>query len=134
MPRPPANLFEALLAHCRPQPAIPAVLVLLLTLMLAATATGASAAWVSWAVAAGLAASCALAVAAGFCSFFPPLAWLGLVGLTAGVFARLPTPGIARAAAATGAVAALGMLVVQAWRVKTARFIATVADAPPGED
>lgn len=126
MSRAPRNLIEAVIANCRPQPAIPAMLVLVLTLMFAASSV---ASWAPWAVAAGLVVSCGLAIAAGFCSFFPPLAWLAVAWLAADVLARLPGPLVARVALLVGTVAAVAMLGAQAWRVKTGRFVPTISDA-----
>ena len=85
MPRPPRTALEILTANSRPQPAIPAVLVLLLCGLFAGYATQAGSSSVAaWALTAGLLLSCGLAVAAGFCSVFPTLAWIGLAALLFG--------------------------------------------------
>ncbi len=118
---------KLILAHLRPQPAIPAVFVLLLTSVLARMAMGTSepGLLMTWGVPLGLIASAGLALAAGFCSFFPPLIWLVLAWW--GPLAA-PNPRIAALPAtlwiATAvAVAALG---IQAWRVSTGRFKPTI--------
>lgn len=126
MSRAPRDLREAIIANCRPQPAIPALLVLVLTLMFAASS---AASWAAWAVAAGIVVSCGLAIAAGFCSFFPPLAWLAVAWLGADVLERLPSPVFARVALFAGTVAAVAMLGLQAWRVKTGQFVPTISEA-----
>lgn len=116
--------LNTVLAHCRPQPAIPAMLVLVITLLIALPAAGQPqpGAMVTWGVPLGLLASAGLALAAGFCSFFPPAAWLGIAWLAADTL----TPASVPAAAPTHWVAS-GMCVIalglQSWRVLTRRFV-----------
>lgn len=132
MTRAPQTAFEALVANCRPQPAIPAVLVMMLTLVGASSAAGGGAS-AGWLIGAGLLASCGLGIAAGFCSFAPPLAWLGLAWLGRGLFeaaAGAPYTGYALLLCSVAAVAMLG---VQAWRVATGRFVPSIEEdsGPP---
>lgn len=128
MARAPATFAERITANCRPQPAIPALLVLVLTLMLAMSFGARGVAWATWATVAGLLASCGLAVAAGFCSLFPPLAWVVVAWLAANVLQRLPDPAWPRLALVAGTVAAIAMVALQVWRVRTGRFAPTVED------
>lgn len=139
MSRPPANLFESFAANCRPQPAIPALLVLLLcglyffmatapTLVPGAGAvTPALSLVAAWGITLGVLVSCALAVAAGFCSLFPMLAWIGLSLLLFGSRMAL-LPWHTRAALLAGIAAAALMVAVQIWRVRTGRFVPTIDD------
>ena len=128
MTRPPRTPLEIITANSRPQPAIPAILVLLLCGLFAGSAVQAgSASFAAWGLTVGLLASCGLAIAAGFCSVFPPLAWIALAGLlfrsSAAVLAVH-----SRVALGVGMVAAATMTVVQIWRVKTGRFVPTISD------
>ena len=93
----------------------------------AVRAGGAS--FAAWGLTAGLLVSCGLAVAAGFCSVFPTLAWIGLAGL---LFRSSVTALAAHSRLALGAgmVAAAVMTVVQVWRVRTGRFVPTISDGP----
>jgi len=120
-------MLPTLLAHCRPQPAIPAVLVLMVTLLIALPAAGAAApgAMVAWGVPLGLLASAGLALAAGFCSFFPPFAWLALAWLAAASLRSIAAPWI-EAALWLGSAIAVAAIAIQAWRVATRRFVPTM--------
>lgn len=134
MPRPPATLLESVTANFRPQPAIPAALVLMLALMFAMSlGTGHDGSGDpttdTWIVVAGLVASCGLAIAAGFCSFFPPLAWLGVALLARDVIRHVPGSALAEAALVACAGASVVMLAAQAWRVRTGRFVPTISDS-----
>lgn len=131
MTRTPVTPLETLLANCRPQPAIPAVLVLLLTLMLAMTSAGAAKAglFVTWGIPVGILAACGLAVASGFCSFFPPLIWIALAWFGLGIIGRTPAATAGSFAVYAGTFAAVAMLVLQAWRVRTGRFKPTIGAA-----
>jgi hypothetical protein len=130
--RPPRTKAELFAAHLRPQPAIPAVAVLMLSILFAASSSGAAGAgngsFAPWLIAAGILVSCGLAVAAGFCSFFPPLAWLILAALflrsTHAWAATTPV----RVAFFSGVLTTGAMLVVQTWRVRTGRFVPTVGE------
>lgn len=118
---------QLILAHLRPQPAIPAVFVLLLTSVLARMAMGQTepGMLMTWGVPMGLLVSAGLALAAGFCSFFPPLIWLALAwwGPLAAPYPQIPAMPFAMWIATAVAVAALG---IQAWRVSTGRFKPTI--------
>lgn len=127
-------MLTRVLAHCRPQPAIPALLLLLLTLMMALPAANQPqpGALVTWGVPLGLLASAGLALAAGFCSFFPPLAWLVLAWLASGRLGSIAAALIEPALWAGSAIALLAM-VIQSWRVATQRFVPTLdEDDGPG--
>ena len=129
--RPPRGLAETVTANLRPQPAIPAVLVFLLTILWsvgAATGPGEPSAWLLL-VPAGLATSCALAIAAGFCSFFPQLAWI-LLAAWALKFAGVdgPLPAYNRYLLLVGMAAAAAAAILQFWRVRTGRFQPTITD------
>jgi hypothetical protein len=130
--RPPRTTLEKLTANCRPQPAIPAVLVLMICGLFAGAALKAGGgSLTAWALTAGLLASCGLAVAAGFCSVFPTLAWIGLAWLLLGGAA----PELAlhtRVALGAGTLTAAAMTLVQIWRVRTGRFVPTITDSPGG--
>jgi hypothetical protein len=129
MSRSPAGLLESLIANCRPQPAIPALLVLMLTLMFAVTrgaAPAGGADWTTWVTVAGLLASCGLAIAAGFCSLFPPLSWIVVAWLGLDVIGRVPGAAYTRATFVAGVVAAVLMIALQTWRVRTGRFVPTI--------
>jgi hypothetical protein len=129
MPRGARSSAELIRAHFRPQPAIPAVAVLMLSVMFAASSATDPTSLALWLVGAGIFASCGLAIAAGFCSFFPPLAWivLALVFLSSRGAWVGTTP--VRVAFYSGLAAAAGMLMVQAWRVQTGRFVPTIEEA-----
>jgi hypothetical protein len=119
-------------AHLRPQPAIPAAVVLMLCILFAASATGTGAGGASplalGLIATGILVSCGLAVAAGFCSFFPPLAWMALALLCLSSTRAWVSPWPVRAALLTGVVASVAMLAIQAWRVRTGRFVPTIGE------
>jgi hypothetical protein len=132
MTRAPRTPLEILTANCRPQPAIPAILVLLLCGLFAGSAVQAgSGSFAAWGLTVGLLASCGLAIAAGFCSVFPTLAWIVLAGL----LFRSSVAALAlhsRVALGIGMLAAAVMTLVQVWRVKTGRFVPTISDPPSG--
>lgn len=133
MSRAPRGFLETLLANCRPQPAIPAVLVLLLTLMLAMASAGTVEAGllVTWGIPVGVLIACGLAVASGFCSFFPPLIWIALAWFGLGSVSRTPAATAGSFAVYAGTFAAVAMLVLQAWRVHTGRFKPTIGAVDP---
>lgn len=135
--RPPANLRERLLAHCRPQPAIPAVIVFFLGVLLPVLSqdpqTGAAPGdaadlWLNLLVTGGIVASCALAVAAGFCSVFPQAAWFALAVWCLSLPGAALFPAYVRGLLYLGMAVAAGMLVCQAWRVRTGRFVPTIRE------
>lgn len=139
MGRPPANLIETVTANCRPQPAIPALLVLLLCALYFMMATGPDAGaggataapglstFAALGLTLGLLVSCGLAIAAGFCSLFPQLSWIAVALLLFGTRAAL-LPWHARVALHAGIAAAAVMALVQVWRVRTGRFVPTIED------
>ncbi len=119
-----------LTAHLRPRPAIPALIVLSIALLIALPAAGRPelGPLVAWGVPIALVVSAGLALAAGFCSFFPPLAWFAFVALAIKPLLALPSAAVL-VALALGALLAAAALVIQAWRVATGRFVPTT----PGE-
>lgn len=132
MTRAPRTPLEILTANCRPQPAIPAILVLLLCGLFAGSAVKAGgASFAAWALTAGLLVSCGLAVAAGFCSLFPTLAWIGLAWLLFNSSMAVLAVH-SRVALGAGMLAAAAMTLVQVWRVRTGRFVPTISDPPAG--
>jgi len=131
--RPPRTTLEIVTANSRPQPAIPAVLVLMICGLFAGAAVQAGGgSFVAWALTAGLLASAGLAIAAGFCSVFPTLAWIGLAWLLLGSSA----PELAlhtRLALGFGTFASAAMTLFQIWRVRTRRFVPTITEDSPGQ-
>lgn len=129
--RPPRGAVESIVANCRPQPAIPAVLVFFLAVLLPMATAGGEAApgWHDWLIPVGIVASCGLAMAAGFCSFFPQAVWLVLAGWAYRIAEAAGLPAYNRYLLAAGMLSAVVMLVVQAWRVQTRRFVPTVQQA-----
>lgn len=121
--------LDTVLAHCRPQPAIPALLVLVVTLMIALPASGPSqpGALITWGVPLGLVASAGLALAAGFCSFFPPAAWLAIAWLAAGTLTPASVPAAEPAHWLASGVCLIAFA-IQGWRVATRRFVPSVED------
>jgi hypothetical protein len=130
--RRPKGFVESLLANCRPQPGIPALLVLFLTLVIAVLSQDPQAppdaerSVLSLLIPVGIVVSCGLGIAAGFCSFFPPLgwslvAWWGLTLTEAG-----PLPAYNRYVLLAGIAASALMLMLQLWRVVTGRFVPTI--------
>jgi len=129
--RAPRTILETVTANSRPQPAIPAVLVLMLCGLFAGAAMkGGGGSFAAWALTAGLLASCGLAVAAGFCSVFPTLVWIGLAWLLFGAAAS-ELAMHTRVALGAGTVAAVAMTAAQVWRVRTGRFVPTITEDEP---
>lgn len=127
-------MLAQLLSHCRPQPAIPALLLLMVTLLMALPAANQTepGSLIGWGVPIGLLGSAGLALAAGFCSFFPPLAWLATVALISGPLHAIASSAIVPALWSGVAIALCG-LGIQAWRVWTGRFVPTIDPIdPPG--
>lgn len=135
MARPPETIAETIAANCRPQPAIPSILVLVVTLFYASARGGTDdvSVWTVAIVIGGLAVSCGLAIAAGFCSLFPPLVWIVVAGLGLGPIGSIAGSGFARATVFVGMLAAAAMTIAQVWRVRTGRFSPTIADEPAKE-
>ncbi len=124
--------MKILLANCRPQPAIPALIVLLITIIVPAMVQGPGAqagdggSLFLLLIPVGIIVSCGLAVAAGFCSIFPQLAWI-VLAIWAIKFTRSgPLPEYNREVLLVGVFAAAVMVVVQVWRVWTGRFQPTI--------
>jgi hypothetical protein len=132
--RPPRNFVERLFVNCRPQPAIPAVIVfffaVILPIMSQSPGTGADDAgfWLTLLVSVGIIASCALAIGASFCSVFPQAAWFVLARWSLG----LPTTGVMpvynQVLILLGMAAMAGMLVYQVWRVRVGKFVPTIRE------
>lgn len=141
--RAPKGWLETAIANCRPQPAIPALLVLLLSVLLPLTSqTPADAPSADTAspllllVPVGILVSCGLAIAAGFCSLFPTAAWIGL-GFWVLRFAQPdgPLPAYNVYVIGAGMLAAATMFLGQLWRIRTHRFVPTIRDdREAGED
>ena len=126
--RPPEGLAETVLANCRPQPAIPGLLALFLTVIVAVFSydPGVERSLFALLIPAGILVSCGLAIAAGFCSFFPPASWILVAAWALKFTAAGPLPGYNRYVLFAGMVAAAAMLGLQAWRVAAGRFVPTV--------
>lgn len=127
--------LATLASHFRPRPAIPALLALLIGLMIALPAAGRPdvGPLVAWGVPIALVVSAGLALAAGFCSFAPPMAWLAVVALASKPLLAVAGAGV-RFALLAGTALALAGVAIQGWRVATGRFVPTPdapADAPP---
>jgi hypothetical protein len=124
----PQSLQARLIANCRPQPAIPAVLTFfgLVLIPTMVQAPSGETAWGPVLIVIGILVSAALAIAAGFCSVFPQMVWLVLttwfLATTAGGHLSAPVQGLV----VLGMVAVSIMLAVQIWRILTGRFVPTV--------
>jgi hypothetical protein len=140
--RPPEGLREKLLANSRPQPAIPAIVVLMLAIAIPVMSLppgeipdheNASLTWLL--VPLAILASCGLAVAAGFCSVFPQLAWI-LLATWALKFTQAggPLPGYNRYVLLTGMLACGLMFGYQLYRVQTGQFVPTITDREPDDE
>ncbi len=130
--RAPETFGEALLANFKPHPAIPALIVLIVSTLVPAMSfapgavAGEGGSVLLLLIPAGIVVSCGLAVAAGFCSLFPQLAWI-LVAMWALKFTQSgPLPGYNRMVLLAGIFAAAAMFIIQIWRVLTGRFQPTV--------
>lgn len=130
--RTPETVGEKLLANFRPQPAIPALIVLIVSILVPAmtfvpgTAADDGGSLFLLLIPVGIVVSCGLAVAAGFCSLFPQLAWIALAAWALKFTQSGPLPGYNRMVLLAGIVAAAAMVVVQIWRVRTGRFQPTI--------
>jgi len=130
--RNPETLIETLLANIKPQPAIPALIVLVISILAPAmltdpgATTGAEGSALLLLIPVGIVISCGLAVAAGFCSLFPPLAWIAIAVWAFKFTQSGPLPGYNRMVLLAGIVVAAAMVVVQIWRVRTGRFQPTI--------
>jgi hypothetical protein len=133
--RPPAGFVETALANCRPQPAIPALLTLFLTVLIAVFTyvPEMPRSLLGLLIPLGILASCGLAIAAGFCSFFPPASWILVAAWALKFTGSGPLPAYNQYVLYAGIAAAGLMIVVQAWRVASGRFVPTVqVDTEPG--
>ena len=129
--RSPETLGELIFAHCRPQPAIPAVLVFALGVLLPvmSVAPGAAAAgdqWIFWVFPVAIVTSCGLAVAAGFCSLFPTAAWIVLAVWAQRFIDSGQMPAWNRYLLLAGCGVAAAMLAVQIWRAVSGKFVPTI--------
>jgi hypothetical protein len=130
--RVPETLGETILAHCKPQPAIPALFVFAISIFVpvisagSGSATGDGGSIFLLLIPVGIVASCGLAIAAGFCSLFPTLAWIALATWAIRFTESGPLPGYNRLVLLAGIIAALAMFFVQVWRAKTGRFQPTI--------
>jgi hypothetical protein len=130
--RNPETLIETLLANIKPQPAIPALIVLVISILAPAMLTdpgatiGDEGSALLLLIPVGIVISCGLAVAAGFCSLFPPLAWIAIAVWAFKFTQSGPLPGYNRMVLLAGIVVAAAMVVVQIWRVRTGRFQPTI--------
>ncbi len=130
--RAPETLIETLLANIKPQPAIPALIVLVISILAPAmltdpgATTGAEGSALLLLIPVGIVISCGLAVAAGFCSLFPPLAWTAIAVWAFKFTQSGPLPDYNRMVLLAGIVVAAAMVVVQIWRVRTSRFRPTI--------
>jgi len=132
--RAPQTPAEHVFLNCRPQPAIPALLVLLVMVimpaLLATSQPEVSDFWL-WLMGSGVVLSAGLAVAAGFCSLAPQVLWIGAAIWALSLFGRLGLGSLQLLVQAGMACVAL-MAAVQVWRIATARFVPTVMEA--GDD
>ena len=84
--------------------------------------------WLTLAMAAGIIGSCALAVAAGFCSVFPQAVWFALSTWCLQLPGTSTAPGYVRVLLLLGLVVVTGMAAYQLWRIYTGRFSPTVRE------
>lgn len=126
--RAPQSMVESIIAHCRPQPAIPAVLVFVISILIPVMSFDPNAAASAWQllIPAGILVSCGLAIAAGFCSLFPQLIWIVLASWALKFTQSGPLPAYNRFVLLAGIGAAAIMVGVQAWRAATGRFRPTI--------
>jgi len=132
--RAPRGLREQVLANCRPRPAIPALVTLLLAVLLPAMSAlpaGNAGGLLIALLPVGTVLSCALAVGAGFCSLAPPALWLVGAGWALSLIGRAGLPGWQTGIVYACMVVAVTMIFVQLWRIRTGRFVPTIADGEP---
>ena len=134
--RPPQNLRETLIANSRPQPAIPAVLVFFLAVLMPTmfqAGVDPQPLWQVILVALGIAGSCGLAIAAGFCSVAPQAIWFALALWALNLDSTARIAPINETLLMIGMAAVIAMIGVQIWRVHTGKFVPTIREAPdPG--
>ena len=131
--RPPQGWQETLTANCRPQPAIPSVLVFFISVVLPIVVFGVTAESTSvfvYLIPLGILVSAGLAVASGFCSLFPQSFWilLGLWGEDLAMRGSIPVYNVW--AFRIGVIAMVIMIGVQMWRVRTGKFVPMIRELP----
>lgn len=126
--RPPATLGEALVAHLRPRPALPAVLVMFLGVYLPLLLVDANdgSRLADAAIMTGILVSAVLAAAAGLCSFMPPTLWYALAWWCRATVLGDGLDDMQHLMLMIGQAAMVAVFFLQAWRVATGRFIPTV--------
>lgn len=126
--RAPETFIENLTANFRPQPAIPALLTLFVTIVFVVFSydPGTERSGLILLAPAGILASCGLAIAAGFCSLFPQVAWIVVAAWALRFAASGPLPGYNEYVLFAGMLACIVMFIVQVWRVATRRFVPTI--------
>ncbi len=134
--RAPEGWLETITANCRPQPAIPAVLVFMLSIMTPifsldpnSTPDHGNASWLWLLVPLGIASSCALAIAAGFCSLFPQGIWILLASWALKFTAAGgPLPAYNSYVFWAGIIACTLMLGWQIHRVRAGKFVPSIRE------
>ena len=130
--RAPETFRETLLANFKPQPAIPALFVLLITILAPVMSQGPSAvagdtgSTFLLLIPVGIVVSCGLAVAAGFCSLFPQMAWIAMATWALKFTQSGPLPAYNYMVLLAGIVVAGAMVILQVWRVRTGKFQPTI--------
>ncbi len=130
--RAPETLRETLLANFKPQPAIPALFFLLISIVVpvmsrvSGSVPGDEGSILLLLIPVGIVVSCALAVAAGFCSLFPQISWIAMATWALKFTQSGPLPSYNRWVLLAGIVFAGAMIILQIWRVRTGRFQPTV--------
>ncbi len=130
--RAPETLRETLLANFKPQPAIPALFVLLISVVVPVmsrvpgAAPGDEGSMLLLLIPVGIVVSCALAIAAGFCSLFPQISWIAMATWALKFTQSGPLPSYNRLILLAGIVLVGVIIILQIWRVQTGRFQPTV--------
>jgi len=129
--RPPKNWQETVIANSRPQPAIPAILVFFLAVLMPTmfmAGADPQPLWQTVLVAFGIAGSCGLAIAAGFCSVAPQAIWFAVALWALNLDGTARIAPINEALLMIGMVAVIVMIGVQVWRVRNGQFVPTIRD------
>ncbi len=128
----PETMGEAVAAHLRPRPALPAILVMFgavyLPVLIGMEPSGGSPSALF--IAAGIVTSALLAGAAGLCSFMPPALWFGLAWWCRATVLGESLADYHLALLVIGQAAMVGVFFVQVWRVATGRFAPTIDPQP----
>lgn len=130
--RDPETFGEMLLANFRPQPAIPALIVFVACILVSVmsrnpvAANGEGESVFLLLIPVCFVVSCGLAVAAGFCSLFPQLAWIVIATWALKFTQSGLLPAYNRIVLLAGIGVATAMFFVQVWRVRTGRFRPTI--------